>query len=55
VEYIDDGVYADISEIAIPSGFVCRVGLAPSFEATWSTIYYKAREASGDDNNNNIY
>lgn len=48
VEYVDSGAHADTSEITIPSGFVCRVGLAPSFEATWSTIHSGAREASGD-------
>ena len=35
-------------EITVPSGFVCRVGLAPSFEATWSTLHYGAGEAWGD-------
>ena len=34
VEYVDGGAHADTSEIAIPSGFVCRVRLALSFEAT---------------------
>jgi hypothetical protein len=48
VEYVDGAGRTDTSEIAIPSGFVCKVGLAPSFEATWSTINYGAREASGD-------
>ena len=48
MECVDGGAHADISEIAIPSGFVCRVRLAPSFEATWSIIHYGASEASGD-------
>jgi len=41
-------IHSNDSEIASPSGVVCRVGLAPSFEATQSTLHFGAREASGD-------
>jgi len=43
-----DTIHPDNSEIAVPNGLVCKVGLIPSFEATWSTLHYGAREASGD-------
>jgi hypothetical protein len=43
-----DSIHPDNSEIAIPNGLVFKVGLTPSFEATWSTLHYGSREASGD-------
>jgi hypothetical protein len=48
VEYVNDTTHYDNNEITVPSGFACTVGLAPSFEATWSTLHYGARAASGD-------
>ncbi|KAF7856013.1 hypothetical protein EAF04_009969 [Stromatinia cepivora] len=41
-------IHSDDSEIASPDGVVCSIGLAPSFEATWSTLHFGATEASGD-------
>ncbi|KAE9373832.1 hypothetical protein N431DRAFT_337065 [Stipitochalara longipes BDJ] len=43
-----DTIHPDNSEIAIPNGLVCKVGLIPSFEATWSTLHCGARDSSGD-------
>ena len=43
-----DSIHPDNSEIAIPNGLVFKVGLTPSFKATWSTLHYGSREASGD-------
>jgi hypothetical protein len=48
VEHVDDTTHHNNDKITVPRGFSCRVGIAPSFEATWSTLHYGAREASGD-------
>ena len=48
VEHADDIKYCDNIEAVTPNKLVCKVGVAPSVEATWSTLHYAATEASGD-------
>ncbi|KAH9212353.1 hypothetical protein DL95DRAFT_525191 [Leptodontidium sp. 2 PMI_412] len=48
LKYVDDELLFENNQVVEPSRHSCSLKLAPSFEATWSTMHYGATEASGD-------